>query len=1017
MSINSLIPCVEAVVKDNGTDLSIEKTTRKIAPIDMTESEQLLGSVTTLQAGIDGFAVRTSARVIAIKTRMDTRAPTPPPDPNLSLPKTPNTNKNQNRAQWTNIERNVFFDALNEFGRDFEQISKYINLKMKRKFPTEIKTKEHVRQLYYQIYQKVSKYLKFSDDVKKPAQELYTLINYGEMKKKLLTLTEKTFLKLRELVYKGSVTVRVKGKKGKNIKIKTPSCRALRKLNNLLDGSLEDVHLPHRVEVILRPSNMEAWGVIQTIAQNPRVKATLPLQKRIACLLQTMQHKWRPQNSRLHEKYLTLPVQQNGRQKISNENLIAIDTDVAELKMNELMLCFVPPKDATIHRPMIQLTEFLSSYSLCLNSYEERICARTRGESLCLEKITHMKEQMKTNAKRLRNDTTILKNEHCDNNITKKCAQLNTISMPSTSVPINVAMTTSKSKKNTMKDNANSFKPLISEEAIKKIRDGWSIKNVADLTVGDLYLMYGSDSKLVLEYYWTDGVKRENESKEEIKTETGRNLIGNKLKQLLSIATMLDINNTMKHQSCSCGHICDKKAKHQSNDVSNDVFKQPPAPRNNTEVNVRPNITLNQPRFNQSRWWRQRNATQQRSRQNTVHCQDLVPPSNHFVRQLYHTPATPQVDVPVLTKKDSSPPKEDLNSLIEEKILKLSQLKHETKSAPKSIFSISPMKLLGENNSMDGEMDNVSLSSFLGHLEHGNRMNNNNNNNNNNNYSNDVNKQIETDSFSFINELKSVNYFGWTKVNNLLIIKIVQFSDIRYEIQSIRNNIKDMKKTINEQAFHYNDKSTYNLHRTYVELSKNVEKSIRVIKDGIMEPVCSNIMFRVKTFQLSLVSQDYLSVYREHISFVDGYEEKLKNILKREAQILSVDITHEETETFLINRESTSMFVDNVLQETQKARNNLRDIIHRHDELENFEKSLKEVFELFLQISKLVSEQGNLIQVVEYHSEQATFNVDKGADNLEKARVLQIKALKKKTCILIWVTSILGALIIIMLIL
>lgn len=42
------------------------------------------------------------------------------------------------------------------------------------------------------------------------------------------------------------------------------------------------------------------------------------------------------------------------------------------------------------------------------------------------------------------------------------------------------------------------------------------------------------------------------------------------------------------------------------------------------------------------------------------------------------------------------------------------------------------------------------------------------------------------------------------------------------------------------------------------------------------------------------------------------------------------------------------MFVDNVLQETQKARNNLRDIIHRHDELENFEKSLKEVFELYI---------------------------------------------------------------------
>lgn len=49
------------------------------------------------------------------------------------------------------------------------------------------------------------------------------------------------------------------------------------------------------------------------------------------------------------------------------------------------------------------------------------------------------------------------------------------------------------------------------------------------------------------------------------------------------------------------------------------------------------------------------------------------------------------------------------------------------------------------------------------------------------------------------------------------------------------------------------------------------------------------------------------------------------------------------------------MFVDNVLQETQKAHDNLRNIKHRHDELENFEKSLKEVFELYTFIIKLSS--------------------------------------------------------------
>lgn len=67
-------------------------------------------------------------------------------------------------------------------------------------------------------------------DVKKLAQELYALINYGEMRRKISFLNEKSLMKLRHLVYKGFVTLRVKGK---NVKIKTPSCKALRQLNQL----------------------------------------------------------------------------------------------------------------------------------------------------------------------------------------------------------------------------------------------------------------------------------------------------------------------------------------------------------------------------------------------------------------------------------------------------------------------------------------------------------------------------------------------------------------------------------------------------------------------------------------------------------------------------------------------------------------------------------------------------------------------------------------------------------------
>lgn len=68
-------------------------------------------------------------------------------------------------------------------------------------------------------------------DLKNAAKELYGLVNYGEIRRKIGFCTEKIMcMKLNELVYKGTVQIRIKGK---TLRIKTPLCRALRKLNRL----------------------------------------------------------------------------------------------------------------------------------------------------------------------------------------------------------------------------------------------------------------------------------------------------------------------------------------------------------------------------------------------------------------------------------------------------------------------------------------------------------------------------------------------------------------------------------------------------------------------------------------------------------------------------------------------------------------------------------------------------------------------------------------------------------------
>lgn len=683
-----------------------EVSIKIIANNVIDEAEEPLGSVTKFPpSGNDGPAVRTSARVIH-----KLRTPIVPLEkkeaqneaPIVNPPKTPSQPKVHVRVQWINAERTYFFDALNEFGRDFEQISRYINAKMKRKTPTEqdYKTKENIRQMYYQIYQKASKYLRFSEDVKKHAQELYTIINFGEMKRKLVMSSEKSFLKFRDLVYKGSVTIRLKGK---NIKVKTPSCRALRKLNQLEGNQIEDVHLPQRIDVVLRPLNMKSWGYVQGLAQNPRIRmVSLPLQKRLASLLHTLQQKWHTNNSRLYERYVNSTIQKNGPQKIGEDIVAQSKTDLIQLKVEQPILRFMPPHDTIIHRPMVQLNELLSSCNICLNSYEERIGAKTRGETLSTEKFAHIKDLLKHPSKRMRFDSASDKNakakaeeqnssklsesiskiseepgisvivDHKSNdsadgdlkeikeeNVESKLNKILSLDVKKeeaedalivpttlpmllvkvdendnkpvviqptliTSTATPTTSTTKSKKKDSMmigqkSSKEHTFKPLIDEETLKKVRKGWTMSNVGDLTIGDLYLMFGTDSRLVLEYDFVEGPEMPAEANgEAAPSKVEPNDIGNKLKNLLTVANLMEGSTNPMLLNFLSNHTCERSS--NDNNHAEPSFKQP--------------LLNNIPRIksNQQRWWFQHRP---RAMGNQLMAGAS---SNHVIRDLYQTP-------------------------------------------------------------------------------------------------------------------------------------------------------------------------------------------------------------------------------------------------------------------------------------------------------------------------------------------------------------------------------------------
>lgn len=401
-----------------------------------------------------------------------------------------------------------------------------------------------------------------------------------------------------------------------------------------------------------------------------------------------------------------------------------------QLKNKEALLCLAPPAKTIIHRPMVNLTDFSNSYSICLNSYEDRIGAKCRGEELPVEKVLTHKERL-TNGKRLRLDSggeassggsnkkgaaaaekkvkaeggtvtnssdgennnnnnnkgTLLSEEETtvvggappvppqmdiqmfdfsliqeqtetlaeridlfsDNSEDKKIENLVTMtnteevsnkeSTPTTATPTptptvpkstelpSTSTATGKSNSSGVSssskrtkgaaDNHNnksnrpvSFRPLISEEAIRKIKEGWSLNTCGDLTFGDLYVMFGSDFKIQLEYKWVQKeIKEEAVTvavvvKEEEATKTTpttsqekvprvdppvievdkgvEQLLGRRLSQLLMIANLMD--KSMKKE-CTC----DRDGKMKENDYpypDSNLFKHPALPLRYSHYNV-----------------------------------------------------------------------------------------------------------------------------------------------------------------------------------------------------------------------------------------------------------------------------------------------------------------------------------------------------------------------------------------------------------------------------------------------
>ncbi|KAK4472770.1 hypothetical protein MN116_003992 [Schistosoma mekongi] len=150
---------------------------------------------------------------------------------------------------------------------------------------------------------------------------------------------------------------------------------------------------------------------------------------------------------------------------------------------------------------------------------------------------------------------------------------------------------------------------------------------------------------------------------------------------------------------------------------------------------------------------------------------------------------------------------------------------------------------------------------------------------------------------------------------------------------------------------------------------------------------------RIRKTQYSTISRNFIEVMTDYNKAQVAFRDACKNRIKRQMEIAERKISNEELEDMLESG-NPAIFTQEIMTDTQQAKQSLADIEARHQDIMKLEKSIKELHDMFMDMAMLVESQGEMIDRIEYNVEQAVDYIESAKADTKKAVKYQSSARK-----------------------
>jgi len=232
-------------------------------------------------------------------------------------------------------------------------------------------------------------------------------------------------------------------------------------------------------------------------------------------------------------------------------------------------------------------------------------------------------------------------------------------------------------------------------------------------------------------------------------------------------------------------------------------------------------------------------------------------------------------------------------------------------------------------------------------------------------------------------------------------------------INTVRQNVDEMKRLQKQILTEPSKQKRDSIQAKYDDLvssnkilSRKVQKQLKeeqavidkLDKKGSMVSKEYNEL-RMRKTQISTATTRFLEIWTEYNTDQVEFRDDVKKNLKKNIKITNSAMTDEEIEN-KIDSGDTDAFSAAIIKETALAKDQLVAVESRHQEMLKLEKSIVEVHEMFMDLSSMVTMQGEQINRIEDHINTAQIDIEVGRGELFKAQKNKIAANKKKICLI-----------------